>query len=428
MTGSYDGEAAAQLSIFSTDAADDREATTAVGGHHEQERLARAALTRLGEPGDLRIASLVADVGAEQAWRLLVDQDVRVPYGNREVGTVRDDVCLRAADVDAAADLERAAELGIRFLVPGDPEWPGRLEDLHRAGAVQRRGGPPLGLWVRGRPLTTLVERAVAFVGSRSATGYGTTTGAEIAAHVSREGYGVVSGAAFGIDQATHRAALAVEGGTVAVLACGVDRAYPSAHEQLLEKIGERGAVVSELPPGCAPTRVRFLARNRLIAALSEGTVVVEAAVRSGALNTAHWTTRLHRPLMGVPGAVTSAASAGVHELIRTRDATLVTSGEHVLDLLGGPEHAAGLARGAETVRDQLPRHLREVLEGVPVTRAITTRSVAREVAVSEAIARDSLAELSARGLVEHGDGRWRLSAGARADAEAGTGTPTVDW
>src|SRR4029078_13034542 len=120
------------------------------------------------------------------------------------------------------------------------------------------------------------------------------------------------------IDQAAHRGALAGGVSTVAVLACGVDRAYPAAHQRLLDHLADRGAVVSELAPGCAPTRLRFLARNRVIAALTRGTVVVEAAVRSGALNTANWANRLHRTVMGVPGPVTSAPSQGVHQLIRT--------------------------------------------------------------------------------------------------------------
>ena len=404
----------------------------AAGPPPEAERLARAALTRLGEPGDLRIAQLVEELGPARTWELLVEQDVRVPAASSDltasVTSARADVALRAGDVDAAEDLARAERAGIRFVVPGDAEWPDALDDLGRAGAVQRRGGAPCGLWVRGRGLRELTERSVAFVGSRSATGYGTTTAAELAAHVGEAGVCTVSGAAFGIDQAAHRAALAVDAGTIAVLACGVDRPYPAAHEQLLGIIAKRGAVVSELPPGCAPTRVRFLARNRLIAALGQGTVVVEAAVRSGALNTAHWAGRLHRPLMGVPGPVTSAASAGVHEMIRTRDALMVTHGDHVLEAVAGPDHAVGLRRAEETARDQLPRALRELVEGVPVSRPMSTREVARAVAVTEAAARDGLAELAARGLVTRESGGWRLSTGPRVDLDAPAAPPTVDW
>ena len=174
----------------------------------------------------------------------------------------------------------------------------------------------------------------MAVVGSRSATTYGAGVAAELAAHVAGEGVTVVSGAAFGIDQAAHRGALAARGPTVAVLACGVDRAYPAAHRDLLTYIAETGLVVSEAPPGCAPTKLRFLSRNRIIAAVSLGTVVVEAAVRSGALNTANWATSVNRILMGVPGPVTSAPSEGVHELLRSKDAALVTRGADVLELV----------------------------------------------------------------------------------------------
>ena len=215
--------------------------------------------------------------------------------------------------------------------MPGDAEWPEALARLDHVDAVSGLGGQPLGLWVRGPlRLDQVAAGGVAIVGSRSATTYGTAVAGDLAAAVATEGRTVVSGAAFGIDQAAHRGALGVGGPTVAVLACGVDRAYPSAHRPLLDHLAQHGAVVSELRPGLPPTRVRFLARNRVIAALSGGTVVVEAAVRSGALNTATWATRLGRVLMGVPGPVTSAPSEGVHELLRTGAAALVTRGEHV--------------------------------------------------------------------------------------------------
>ena len=229
---------------------------------------------------------------------------------------------------DPERDLERAGGLGIRFVVPGDDEWPVALDDLARAPHLHERGGVPLGLWCRGPlRLAEVVEQAVAVVGSRSATSYGGSVAGEIAGALARESWTVVSGAAFGIDQAAHRGALASRGPTVAVLACGADRAYPSAHRSLIDYIADVGLVVSEAAPGCAPTRIRFLARNRVIAALARGTVVVEAAVRSGALNTASWAAGLGRAVMGVPGPVTSAPSAGVHQLIRARDAVLVTSG-----------------------------------------------------------------------------------------------------
>jgi DNA processing protein len=141
----------------------------------------------------------------------------------------------------------------------------------------------------------------------------------------------VISGGGYGIDAAAHTSALAAEGVTVAVLACGPDQVYPSGHQDLLKAIGRNGVIVSEYPPGQRPSRRRFLARNRLIAALSAGTVVVEAAVRSGTMVTARHAQQLERPVMAVPGPVTSVQSSGCHQLIRDGVATCVTSAGEVI-------------------------------------------------------------------------------------------------
>ena len=368
------------------------------------DRVARAALCRLGEPGDPRLTGLVADVGAPLVYdRLLSETDER---------GLASDVAQRLSALDPVGDLRRAAERGIRFVVPGDEEWPARLGDLDRAEPLAGRGGAPLGLWVRGPlHLAETVERAVAVVGSRSATSYGGGVAGEIGATLAKQGHTVVSGAAFGIDQSAHRGALAMRGPTIAVLACGVDRAYPSAHRQLLDYIADTGLVVSELAPGCAPTKLRFLSRNRIIAALCGGTVVVEAAIRSGALNTASWALRLNRTLMGVPGPVTSAPSAGVHQLIRARDALLVTSGEEVLELVApAGEHTLAEPRAPERPHDRLSLLDQQVLDAVPVEQAAAPVSIARTAGVALPRVRDALARLVAAGLVESGaDGRHRL-------------------
>jgi DNA processing protein len=219
----------------------------------------------------------------------------------------------------------------------------------------------------------------------------------------------VVSGAAFGIDQAAHRGALAMKGPTVAVLACGVDRAYPSAHRNLLDYIADTGLVVSELPPGSAPTKLRFLSRNRLIAALSQGTVVVEAAARSGALNTANWAVRLNRVLMGVPGPVTSAPSEGVHELIRNRGAALVTRGEDVLELLSpSGSFLSEPVRGPVKAEDQLTDRERQVLDAVPVVQPACADSLARTAGIAVRDVPAAMERLHALGLVERTAAGWR--------------------
>jgi DNA processing protein len=296
---------------------------------------------------------------------------------------------------------------------PEDDELPPAVGDLAGCEPLQNRGGAPLGLWVRGaRRLDEVCRTAVAMVGSRSATTYGAGVSSDLAAHVAERGVTVVSGAAFGIDQAAHRGALAVKGVTVAVLACGVDRAYPSAHRNLLDYVADTGLVVSELPPGCAPTRVRFLARNRLIAALASGTVVVEAAVRSGALNTANWTVRLNRVLMGVPGPVTSAPSQGVHELIRSRGAALVTRGEDVLELLAPcGQFLSEEPRAPVLVSDGLEDRERRVLDAVPLLQPAPVDSIARLAAVATDDAAGVLARLQGLGLVELTSAGWRKAA-----------------
>lgn len=384
------------------------------------DRLARVALGTLGEPGDPRLVSLAAQLGAVALRdHLLAEHDLEDIPGEAQM---RRDVATRLGAVDAERDLARAERLGIRFVVPGDDEWPSRLDDLWAAETLYERGGPPLGLWVRGPMRLDELDRSVAIVGSRSATTYGTAAASDLAAGLAHAGYAVVSGAAFGIDQAAHRGALAAGGRTVAVLACGVDRAYPHAHKPLLDHLAETSAVVSELAPGRSPTRVRFLTRNRLIAALSRGTVVVEAAVRSGALNSAGWAERLQRPLMGVPGPISAAQSEGVHHLVRKGAATLVTSPEEVLEMVGASgEHLTRPRRGPSLARDELPARVQQVLEAVPLHRAAAVDSIARTAGVHLIDTQASLARLDRLGFVERGEAGWRIRGTNAADSAAGT-------
>lgn len=371
------------------------------------DRLARVALSAIGEPGDPRLLDLVTQLGALTVHDRLL--------GDHDVADLQTDPEARRSATDPERTLTDAARLGMRFVVPGDEEWPAQLDHLAVAAPLQRRGGVPLGLWVRGPVRLDQLAGSVAVVGSRSATTYGADVAAEIAATVAEAGRSVVSGAAFGIDQAGHRGALAGGGATVAVLACGADRVYPAAHRQLLEHIGGYGAVVSEALPGWAPTRLRFLARNRLIAALTAGTAVVEAAVRSGALNTANWATRLNRPLLGVPGPVTSAPSQGVHQLIRSGAATLVTSGADVLEAVGAAgEHLVTEPRGRARSRDRLSTRQQQVLDAVPVATAATVSSIARTAGLGVPLVRDELERLAGLGLVEGDQTRWRLAARAQ--------------
>ena len=373
----------------------------------EADRLARVVLSRAAEPGDARVTAVVSELGPVPVLDRL--------RAEAEGGGVAADLADRLDRCDPARELDQAARTGLRFVVPGDPEWPRGLEDLAHVDSLQGRGGVPVGLWVRGpwglAALDDALAGGVAVVGSRSATSYGTDVARELGAELAHRGHPVVSGAAFGIDGAAHRGALAAGRPTVAVLACGADRVYPQEHRALLGHVLATGAVVSETPPGGAPTRVRFLARNRLIAALTRATVVVEAALRSGALSTAGWAERLHRHVLGVPGPVTSAASQGVHQLLRRGSAVLATSGEEVRELLvPAGQGLLAEARGPDRPRDRLSTRQQVVLDAVPVSRPAGADAVALAAGVRLVEVAGELERLRLAGHVERVGSRWRLA------------------
>jgi DNA processing protein len=263
--------------------------------------------------------------------------------------------------------------------------------------------------------------RSVAVVGARACTEYGAHMAATLAAGLAERGWVVVSGGAYGVDGAAHRGALAAGGATVAVLACGVDRPYPRGHTELINRIADQGLVVGELPPGDHPTQSRFVLRNRVIAALTCGTVVVEAAYRSGSLVTARAAQRLGRHTMGVPGPATSGLSSGVHELLRG-EAVLVTDAAEVVELVGDIGELAPERRGPVLPRDLLEPDARRVLAALPGRRAAAVDEIAREGGTTrdDAIAR--LYELRALGYVErHGDD-WKLTRQAMDSLRGGRG------
>ncbi|MFI8190395.1 DNA-processing protein DprA [Streptomyces sp. NPDC085946] len=380
-------------------------------GAPDDELLARVFLTRVVEPGDEAGGRWVREFGAREVVRRLRDGGRPLPGVSARRWT---GLRARAEQAEPHRDLAAAREAGVRFVCPGDGEWPGQLDDLGDAR--------PLGLWVRGRPsLRMWALRSVAVVGARACTEYGAHMAATIAAGLAEQGWVVVSGGAYGVDGAAHRGALGAGGATVAVLACGVDRPYPQGHTELITRIADQGLVVGELPPGDHPTPSRFVLRNRVIAALTRGTVVVEAAHRSGSLATARAARRLGRHTMGVPGPATSGLSAGVHELLRT-DAVLVTDAADVVELVGAMGELAPERRGPVLPRDLLGPATREVLAALPARRAAPATEIARSAQTSadDAVAR--LYELRALGYVErHGDG-WKLTRQATTSLRGGRG------
>jgi DNA processing protein len=382
-------------------------------------------LGRVAEPGRFDLWLLVHEVGAAETLQRLRDGDVSP--------RLRDVVAPRLAGEDVAAEtataLDRCARLGGRLIVPGDEEWPER--QLHAlvllaARRVRERGphhdcdvAPPLALWLRGpRQLSEVAARAVSVVGARAATAYGAHVAAELGYGLADRGWAVVSGGAYGVDAAAHGGALAAEGCTVAVLACGVDTAYPVGHTGLFEKISATGLLVTEWPPGTSPRRQRFLVRNRVIAALSAGTVVVEAAARSGALATARRAHDLGRALMAVPGPVTSAMSVGVHQLVREREARLVTSAAEVVEEVGllGTDLAAR-PQVPSSWRDALGRETDAVLDALG-RRSMGTAEVAAAAGIGLADAERILPALVDCGLAA------RTGNGYRAVGEGGAPGP----
>ncbi len=374
------------------------------------DRSARLMLARLVEAGSWQVHDAVAQLGA-------VEVAVRLRAG-RPVGDVSRTVALgaqaRADRADADDDLQRLRATGARVVVPGDDEWPEHRLSWSRGPATL--AAPPLALMVRGEaPLGEAVELSAAVVGARAATAYGEHVATALGLGLADHGCSVVSGGAYGIDAAAHRGALTSgRAPTIAILACGVDVAYPRGNDRLLADIARRGLVVSEHPPGSSPLRMRFLVRNRLIAALSLGTVVVEAALRSGSLSTAGRARELTRHVMAVPGPVTSASSAGCHALVRDGGAHLVTGVEQVWALVGplGSADPDSDGPGAPPqARDALPEVVRRVLDALPVRGGAGEASLARDAGVPVLVVQQVLPPLLVAGLVERSDTGWRLTA-----------------
>ncbi|MHB1064856.1 MAG: DNA-processing protein DprA [Georgenia sp.] len=368
-------------------------------------RLAAAAWCRIAEPGDEAAGALTERRGVVEALDWLAHTAARDAVGADRSSPWHDAVrrwVPRLEGLDIRRELDVLARLGGHLLLPGDQGWPAGLDDL---GAAR-----PFALWVRGTlPSESGAGRAVAIVGARAATAYGQRVASELAVGLAEAGVCVVSGGAYGIDAAAHRGALAAEGATVAFLAGGVDRLYPAGNSDLLEAVAAATAVVAEVPPGSAPTRNRFLARNRLIAAGTTGTVVVEAAWRSGALSTAAHAARLARHVGAVPGPVTSMASAGCHRLLRESDAVCVTTASEVLELIAPmgehlplePPVRPGLLDGLDPVAARL-------LDALPARGAAAIPNLVRAAGLAPAEVRSALGVLELAGRVERAGGGWR--------------------
>ncbi len=378
----------------------------------------RVLLACITEPGHNGVFKLVSEFGAEKAL-----QQILLGHAPKNiVASAQNRLAGRDPQQALAEVREQTQSCGARVTTPGRADWPPRLDDLALLGDEEPQTAPPLCLWVRGNgSLAEDTDRAVAIVGARDATGYGSHVTSELASELASHGWTVISGAAFGVDAAAHRGALAVGGVTVAVLANGVDTAYPKAHDTMLSAIAEapKGLVVSEAPPGTSPQRYRFLVRNRLIAALAAGTVVVEAGRRSGSRLTARRAADLGRPLMAIPGAVTSAMSVGTHDLIREWGATLVTCADEIVaEVATLSEYFAqqsstnrdgGLAEQPSTL-DTLDTFSDRLLDAIPSKADAHPDKIAAVAGIAPRQARRHLPKLVMLGLVIETQHGYRLA------------------
>jgi DNA processing protein len=362
-----------------------------------------AYLSRVVEPPCAELAALVDRVGP-------VDAAERVRRG--QVGDSLAHRTEARREIDRAADdLEWLARRGGRLITPDDDEWPILAFAAFGGDAVAARpqGRSPLVLWAMGPArLDETAQRAAAVVGTRAATGYGEQMAADLAAGLAEQEVAVISGGAYGIDGAAHRAALAADGVTVAVLAGGLDIPYPAGHSALLHRIGGNGLLVTEYPPEVRPARHRFLTRNRLVAAFGGAAVVVEAGLRSGAANTAAWARVLGRVVGAVPGPVTSSASTGCHALLRA-GAEVVTRAADVVELVGRVGELAPDQPRPATPLDGLSDAERQVYEALPGRGVATVDEIAVAAALEPARILAPLAMLELAGLAERDDGRWRI-------------------
>ncbi len=376
-----------------------------------EERFARATWTGIAEPGDRIAGFVVATLGASASLTAVVERlsaaeflaELSAKGANGASGSLAaaelqqgiDRWQPRLSSGNAIVALRQAARFGARLRIPSDEGWP--------AGFGELEAYAPIALWTRGSAEAfDSLRRSIALVGARAATGYGEHVTMEASAGLVDRGYSIVSGAAYGIDGMAHRAALASHGSTIAFLAGGVDRFYPSGHDALLTRIVESGVVISELPCGSPPTRWRFLQRNRLIAAASLATVVLEAGWRSGSLNTAGHASQLGRPLGAVPGPVTSAASAGCHRLIREFNAVCVTNADEMAELAPLPTAAK-----PEEPTGGGDAHAVRVLDALSSRSARSSTDVAARAGLSVADSRAVLARLLLDDLVRESERGW---------------------
>lgn len=395
----------------------ERTLQSAAGSASDANLLARAVWARITEPADPVLGALLSVMGPIEALEWLYRASQRGAQALEALPSELDALQPRSRDLLRRSALRWQNRLtGVRLehemsalssfdgqlLTPDHEEWPSALANL---GLEM-----PMCLWVRGNgKLADITRRSVALVGARAATNYGEEVAGQLTSGLCERGFTIVSGGAYGIDIAAQRVALASDGRTVAVMAGGADRVYPRGNAHILEKSLDTGLIISEHPPGSAPTRARFLSRNRLIAALARAVIVVEAAWRSGALSTARHAVKIGRPLGAVPGPITSMMSAGCHELIRTENAVCITDAAEAAELAGiiGTDLApAPIIQ--ETLFDTLTKAEAAVYEALPLRQAVPAANIARTASLTVEETLAALGRLEMRDIAQASGSLWR--------------------
>lgn len=365
------------------------------------------------EPGDAFAGQLISTFGAARALSLELARTAAASYVSlfaeagsdwaemqkfgrfeRTLADARERWSPRFSMAKVTSAVNTIAALGGWFVTETSEFWPNALLDLENHA--------PRGLWGIGTPNFD-IGRAISVVGSRVSTAYGEYATGELVGPMASRGFSIISGGAYGIDAQAHRATLALGGKTIAVMAGGLDRLYPSGNRELFNEISSKGLLLSEMPPGAEPTKWRFLQRNRLIAALGQAIILVEANSRSGAVSTANRGVDLGRPIGAVPGPINAPGSDGCHQLIRGQKAELITCADDILELLGEssttmPAEVSGL--GALETR---------VLDVIGLTGA-DFNQIRIEGGLTAAEAEIGIAGLSLLGYVEQDSSGWRRS------------------
>lgn len=362
---------------------------------HGDERLASIALACISEPLDPWVGKMFASRGAVRTVDLIRSGTSRVTHMQGLQAR------LHALDLDG--ELSQVEKRNMRIVTRGDSEWPTQLEDLGER--------VPRALWIDGSANVRLAAAtSVAIVGARACTRYGAEAAYEFASRLTTDGVRVMSGGAFGIDAAAHRGALGAGGITICVLACGVDVPYPRSHDSLLLQIAQQGALVSESPLGSGVRRQRFLSRNRIIAALTRATIVIEAAARSGSLSTAHEAEAINRVVGALPGPISSEMSRGTHQLVRDARAVLVTSAAEVVELISPASTSAPTAVQGDLWFEGLGDRERAVLDALPHRKAMSLDELVLATALSPRHILEALGSLEVMGRVNTEASGWRIS------------------